>query len=260
MKDIHGNLRDLLSHSANLWKTSPFVNQSKYLFLGDYVDRGSYGVECVIYLFCMKILAPHHFFFLRGNHEVRETQEQFSFNRECCTRFNSDLWESINLAFDRLPVAALVDEVLYCAHGGIPASVTTLYQIAAIPTPLDLPQLQSAEAWEILWNDPVSREDFRHLSEFDQNFAVDSSGFARNTKRGTGFLYTEQSTCQFLRRNGLDCILRAHEMYEDGYYFHQRGLVLTIFSCSRYLGLPNKASVLHLDGHTIRIIQMPEEE
>lgn len=214
--DIHGNLKDLLSHASNLWRTSPFVNQSKYLFLGDYVDRGSWGVECVIYLFCFKILAPANFFYLRGNHEVRETQEQFSFYRECCTRFNGDLWESINLAFDRLPVAAVVDDVVYAAHGGIPASVNTLHQIRAIHTPLDLPQLQSSEAWEILWNDPISNAEFRQLSDFDRSFALDSSGFARNTKRGTAFLYTEQAVLSFLRRNGMEFIVRAHEMYDEG--------------------------------------------
>ena len=69
--DIHGNLKDLLSHGSNLWRQSPFVNHGRYLFLGDYVDRGAYGVECVILLFCLKILAPNNFFLLRGNHEVK---------------------------------------------------------------------------------------------------------------------------------------------------------------------------------------------
>ena len=77
----------------------------------------------------MKILAPRHFFFLRGNHEIREVQEQFSFSRECTTRFTDELWDAINLAFDRLPIAAVIDDSIYGSHGGIPASVGTLDQI-----------------------------------------------------------------------------------------------------------------------------------
>lgn len=148
--DIHGNLKDLLSFSQILWKPSPFINQCKYLFLGDYVDRGIYGVECVVYLFCMKILAPHNFFILRGNHEIREIQEQFSFWAECSTRFNGELWDIINMAFERLPISAIVDEKIYCAHGGIPVSVTTLDQIKSVPSPIDNPLNVSSETWEIL--------------------------------------------------------------------------------------------------------------
>ena len=113
-------------------------------------------------------------------------------------------------------MAAVVDGVVYCAHGGIPASVNSLQQIRAIHTPLDLPQLQSSEAWEILWNDPISETEYKALSEFDRSFARDSSGFVRNTKRGTAFQYTEQSVLQFLCRNALKFVVRAHEMYDEG--------------------------------------------
>jgi len=68
--DIHGNLEDLMSLERTIWRRFPEVNGMHYLFLGDYVDRGCWSVECALYLLSMKLLRPACVHLLRGNHEV----------------------------------------------------------------------------------------------------------------------------------------------------------------------------------------------
>lgn len=54
--DIHGSFHDLLRNLNFSQKDS--VSQ-RYFFLGDYVDKGSFSLECITLLFTLKILEPN---------------------------------------------------------------------------------------------------------------------------------------------------------------------------------------------------------
>jgi serine/threonine-protein phosphatase 2B catalytic subunit len=76
--DIHGQFYDLC-HMLDKAGSPAEIN---YLFLGDYVDRGIYGVEVVLMLAAIKINYPKNFILLRGNHESRNMTENFTFREE----------------------------------------------------------------------------------------------------------------------------------------------------------------------------------
>ena len=253
--DIHGNLKDLMTFGKVFGRMAPLISEANYLFLGDFVDRGQYGVEVVTYLFALKLIAPKIFWLCRGNHEVRALQEQFTFQNECIDKYNESLWEAINEVFDRLPFAAIVDNKLFCSHGGIPKSADTIEKLNAMPRVLSDPQTE-APVWEILWNDPMGAEDFRNQSLFDRKQAEADKGFLLNTKRGTGFYYSEQAVNRFLERNDFQFIIRGHECVLPGYKFMMNGKVVTIFSSSNYCGLNNEASVLFVNQNKIRVLKV----
>ena len=64
--------------------------KSNMLFLGDYVDRGNFSFEVVIFLYALKINFPQEITMLRGNHESVAMTEHFTFREEVLRKFNGD--------------------------------------------------------------------------------------------------------------------------------------------------------------------------
>ncbi|CAG5929516.1 unnamed protein product [Menidia menidia] len=133
--DIHGQYTDLL----RLFEYGGFPPEANYLFLGDYVDRGKQSLETICLLLAYKIKYPENFFLLRGNHECASINRIYGFYDECKRRFNIKLWKTFTDCFNCLPIAAIVDEKIFCCHGGLSPDLQSMEQIRRIMRPTDVP-------------------------------------------------------------------------------------------------------------------------
>jgi serine/threonine-protein phosphatase PP1 catalytic subunit len=207
--DIHGQFYDLLS----FLKLGGPVPTHKYLFLGDYVDRGHNSIECFTLLLSLKVRYPGHIWLLRGNHETADISKLYGFYDECAARYRPELWERFTDVFLWLPIAAIISDRIFCVHGGLSPELHDLAQIEKIARPLAIPTRGLLS--DLLWSDPDPEQ----------------AEWAKST-RGTAFTYGETVVENFLRKNDFDLICRGHQVVSPGYDFPfaPNQSVLTVFS------------------------------
>lgn len=245
--DIHGNFHALTAYIKQVHLHPPKV---KLLFLGDYVDRGHESIEVLALLLAWKIKYPNHVFLLRGNHEDENINCRYGFEAECVKKYGQDegmaLSRQVNNTFHYMPVAAKVDDELFCCHAGIGPEVKTLDDVRELHNHLPLgvdptpEQHHEAVLQHLLWADPADPTK-RVIGEI-----VGADGFSPNTLRGVSVKWNEAATDNFLQRNNLKMIVRGHEVKKDGYDRAHNNKVLTIFSAPNYQE-QNLGAVFYID-------------
>ena len=223
--DIHGQYSDLL----RLFEYGGYPPKSNYLFLGDYVDRGKQSIETISLLMSYKIKYPENFFLLRGNHEAEIVNRLYGFYDECRRRYSIKLWKQFTEMFNWMPVAALIDDKIFCVHGGLSPEMKSIEQLYDIQRPTDVPN--SGLLCDILWSDPSPE-----VEKWGEN------------ERGVSFVFSKEVVQQFLDDNCLDLVCRAHQVVEDGYEFFADQTLVTVFSAPDYCGeYSNCASMMIVD-------------
>jgi len=223
--DIHGQYFDLL----RLFEYGGFPPESNYLFLGDYVDRGKQSLETICLLLAYKIKYKENFFLLRGNHECASINRIYGFYDECKRRYSIKLWKTFTECFNYLPIAAIIDDKIFCMHGGLSPDLKSMEQIRRILRPTDVPD--TGLLCDLLWSDPER----------------DIQGWGEND-RGVSFTFGPDIVSLFLKRQDLDLICRAHQVVEDGYEFFAKRQLVTLFSAPNYCGeFDNAGAMMSVD-------------
>ncbi|KAI0990135.1 hypothetical protein GJ496_000410 [Pomphorhynchus laevis] len=204
--DVHGQFHDLME----LFKIGGDAPDTNYLFMGDYVDRGYYSVETVSLLVALKVRYRDRITILRGNHESRQITQVYGFYDECLRKY------------------ALVENQIFCLHGGLSPSIDTLDHIRTLDRVQEVPH--EGPMCDLLWSDP------------------DDRGGWGMSPRGAGYTFGQDISESFNHTNGLTLVSRAHQLVMEGYnWCHERNVV-TVFSAPNYCyRCGNQAAIMELD-------------
>uniref|UniRef100_A0A915AFA9 Serine/threonine-protein phosphatase n=2 Tax=Parascaris univalens TaxID=6257 RepID=A0A915AFA9_PARUN len=229
--DLHGQFTDLVTMLSKLGMPP----RCRYLFLGDYVDRGNWSLETVSLLMAYKLRYPHQIFMLRGNHETRAVNRVYGFFEECTKRFpergeGTALWTLYQHVFNCLPLAALVGERIFAAHGGISEDLKCWRQFSRIRRPTDITDIGLIN--DLIWSDPC-----------------DACERYAESPRGVSQVFGKVAIDEFEDALNVDLIVRAHQVVMDGYEFFHNKRCLTIFSAPCYCGeMNNIAGILFVNA------------
>ncbi|KAL5594778.1 hypothetical protein BROUX41_001692 [Berkeleyomyces rouxiae] len=225
--DTHGQYFDLME----LFRLNGLPDEKHwYLFNGDFVDRGSWSTEIALLLYSYKWLRPNGFFINRGNHEADDMNRVYGFEGECKAKYHERVFRLFSESFSALPLATLIGKKFFVLHGGLFSDDSvTLDDIRKLNRHAQRQPGQSGLMMEMLWTDPQD-EDGRGPS-----------------KRGVGVQFGPDVTKRFCERNGLEAIIRSHEVRMEGYEVQHDGRCITVFSAPKYCdSTENKGAYINI--------------
>ncbi|XP_062087708.1 uncharacterized protein LOC133794484 isoform X2 [Humulus lupulus] len=212
--DVNGQFHDLL----NILKIVGLPSEKQfYVFNGNYVDRGAWGLEVFLILLAWKVLMPNRVYLLRGNHETKFSTSIYGFEQEVKTKFGDQgemVYKNCVECFKDLPLASIIAGCVYTTHGGLFRSTRTgpvrrskrkRAQNVELGSLEDLSKVNrllidapdggpNALLGDVLWSNP-SMED----------------GLFESVNQGMGLSWGPDCTEAFLKQSNLKLIIRSHE-------------------------------------------------
>ena len=231
--DLHGNIVDLV----RIIKYVGLPTQEKnIIFLGDYVDRGEFSMEVVIFLVALKMIYPKSVYLLRGNHEFGHLNSTYGFKDIIKRAYSEEIYDLFNRLFANLPIAALIGNHTFLVHGGISEQLVDLSQLDAIKKPSnDFARTPYRKlVMDLMWSDP----------------SPEYSGYGP-TNRGEGHFFGEKALSDFLERNQLVRVIRGHQFVPRGVEQFASNLY-TVFTSTRYVAdVENKSGLIEINAKAI---------
>ncbi|GMH33289.1 hypothetical protein BSKO_01123 [Bryopsis sp. KO-2023] len=219
--DTHGQFHDVFK----IFEMSGWPSEKNhFIFNGDFVDRGAWGLETLLMLSSWKICCPKFVHLVRGNHESSLCTRHYGFLGEVRAKYTKDyqkVYSVCRKVFSSLPLAMVVEGKTLVLHGGLfrkPPQKRSRKRGAGFlrppqrrQAPLVLGNLEDLRqaskgginpsglgpttvAGDVLWSDPIASE-----------------GMSLNDSRGVGIVFGPDTTEQFLQENNLKLVIRSHE-------------------------------------------------
>ena len=231
--DVHGQLFDVF----NMFDTAKEKSneKEKFLFLGDYVDRGHFSIETFAYLACLKIKNPEKIFLIRGNHESPNVNQMYGLYNDVLQLYGSPtIWCLANKTFQYLPIAAVISNKFFCVHGGLSPELRFIEKLYSINRVCDIPD--TGILADLAWSDPV--EDINKWQK---------------SKRGSGYTFGRHQVEEFLHNNKCELVVRSHQLAMSGFdklfNIDDRPQLLTVWSAPNYCySSGNAATFMSIDN------------
>lgn len=225
--DVHGQIEAVF----HIFDKFGSPKKNRYVFLGDYVDRGPKSLYTLIFLLAIKIKHGKDFHMIRGNHEDVNVSKQYQFRDEVINTYHSpDLMNDFDSVFTSIPLGVLINNTILCIHGGLGPAVRTVDTLREIKRPFIL--TDQDPMYDIVWADPQKN--------------IEDWG---NGRRATSCSFGVTPLLEFFERSNITGMIRGHECVKEGYLYSLGEDVnfVTLFSAPNYGNTQNKAAVLLID-------------
>jgi serine/threonine-protein phosphatase with EF-hand domain len=259
--DIHGQLSDLL----HILDEAGFpADDNKYIFNGDFVDRGQNSVECICILLALYAADPQNVYLNRGNHEDIAINRVYGFQAECVEKYGELAYGMFCEVFRYLPLFTIANDDIFVVHAGLFHDANVLYSDLEQIDRLDYvtrPPILYPECTEGMSKEDARKEFLKQLQR-DALWSdpMEETGIEDNP-RGAGVCFGPDIAQTFMDNNHLSMVIRSHECVRTGFCLHYVNdfetnicppgvpLVCTIFSASNYCNGDNFGAYITILPH-----------
>ena len=224
---INGQFLDLLE----IFKIAGNSPNSNYLFLGSYINRGYYSIECISLLLCLKVRYPKRLYLTRGCFDGRQISCVYGFYDECMTKYgNSKVFNYILDTLDYLPLVAKIENKIFCVHGGLTPEINTVNDINSLDRIQEIPQ--DGPIAGLLWNE-----------------ALDCTGW-RVFAKGAAYYFGNDISEKFNHLHNFKLMITGNKLLNEGFMWLHNGQVCKIFSAPNYCyRCGNKGGIMIIDEY-----------
>ena len=235
---ICGNIKGQFSNLLEIFKISGDILETNYLFLGGY----SKSLEVISLLFCLKVRYPKPITLLKGLIEDFAYCQYYGFYEEAKRKYgNEEIFKIICEVFNYMPLAAIINNDIFCIYGGLSPDLETIEEINKIDRFIFIDKNDNILG--LIANSPIEYSYYEFLYLYNIN-----NGWMQDPiSRGRNYYFLEEVTERFEKKNKIDLIICGGQYMEDGFRFFHNNKLISLFSAPNFGRNKNKGAIIEID-------------